>query len=215
MSYERLTVFGTIRAVMLIPGSGPGKKPFLRLSVAVERLYRKVVKTEWYSVYLFSNLIEGKDISHYKVGRAIIAEGTPTTELFEDKTTKEIRVDQMLKAITWPELLPPSPQFGPSGKARIHIAGKLGAIEMYGDEADPKRYAKLSVVVDKPRAKGGSVWYSVFMFQSLLKGHDLDRYRVGRTLLVEGNPENAVFTDERGEARVDRTIKATSWPDLA
>ena len=207
MAHEQLKIIGRVRKIE----PPEPTKPYARLWVLVEKAKKKAkqVMKHWYSVFLTAKLLSTRSLQDICEDSVVVVEGAPSWNL-DTKGPKEV-VERMILAGSWPEVIPVGPQHGLVGFERITFVSKVGSVEEC--EGEGKRYARLSLVVSKPKASGGASWYSLFMFESLLKGHEVSRYAKGRTVYVEGTPDPVAYDGEGGR-RLDVQVIASSWPQL-
>ncbi len=104
MAYERITVVGNIGSIDSLTSNAG--KPYVRLSVAVNRKIGTKTDTVWYSVLMFGSLAKDKEklLATYKVGRLILVEGRPQVEAFIKKDGG-LGVDNSIIAMSMPECL--------------------------------------------------------------------------------------------------------------
>jgi len=104
MSYERITVVGNIGSVT--PVVSEGGRPYIRLTLAVNRGQGEYRKTVWYTVMLFGVMAREpeKFVTRYRVGRLVLVEGRPQTEAYLRKDGSP-EVDNAIVATAMPELL--------------------------------------------------------------------------------------------------------------
>lgn len=108
MAYERLHIVGNIGSVESMISRA--QKPYIRITVAVDRSGGKNQNVVWYQVMLFGVLAQDPEgiLSRYKRGRLILAEGRPQAEPFL-KADGTLGIDNTIIAISMPELLDKRP----------------------------------------------------------------------------------------------------------
>lgn len=108
MAYERLTIVGNIGSCDSLISKA--QKPYIRLTVAVDRSGGRNEHVVWYQVMLFGPLAADPEgiLSRYKKGRQILVEGRPQSEAFA-KRDGTLGIDNSIIAISMPELLDKRP----------------------------------------------------------------------------------------------------------
>lgn len=104
MAYEKITVVGNIGSIELLTSSA--NNPYVRMSIAVDRISGDNKSTIWYSVLLFGAMVRDPErlLARYTKGRLVLVEGRPQVEAFVRKDGSP-GLDNTIIAMMMPELL--------------------------------------------------------------------------------------------------------------
>lgn len=198
MAYERIQFSGTVHAVKSQTSSRGTH--YFSMIVMVERGAHYI----WYNVLFFGDKATSSKMEPYKPGMKVFVEAMPR---FRAKLNKEG------EAVVAHEVIALSMPNVSGDHERIQIKGRIGAEPRLKKSRKDVPFYELSVAVN--RSKDDTAWYQVLLFGSLASAANLEKYKTGLEVLVEGKPRCAAWLDDKGGLHLSNDIIADGFPELS